>query len=80
MGSINLAPGSFDARRELAIETDAHHVVSRLSEVAQRDWDNSKKIDLTDEGLLADLEKRNAAGAGAEKLVLKETHKKKDKH
>ena len=44
---------------------------SRLSEVAQRDWDNSKKIDLTDEGLLADLEKRNAAGVGAEKLVLK---------
>ena len=71
VGSINLAPGSFDARRELAIETDAHHVVSRLSEVAQRDWDNSKKIDLTDEGLLADLEKRNAASAGAEKLVLK---------
>ena len=27
VGSINLAPGSFDARRELAIETDAHHVV-----------------------------------------------------
>ena len=79
VGSINLAPGSFDARRELAIETDAHHVVSRLSEVAQRDWDNSKKIDLTDEGLLADLEKRNAAGAGAEKLVLKGQHKKKDK-
>jgi phosphatidylserine/phosphatidylglycerophosphate/cardiolipin synthase-like enzyme len=36
IGSINLAPGSFDARRELAIETDAHHVVSKLSEVAQR--------------------------------------------
>ena len=71
VGSINLAPGSFDARRELAIETDAHHVVSRLSEVAQRDWDHSKKIDLTDEGLLADLEKRNAADEGAEMLVLK---------
>jgi len=80
VGSINLAPGSFDARRELAIETDAHHVVGKLSEVAQRDWDNSKKIDLTDEGLLADLEKRNAAGAGAEMLVLKGEHKKKDKH
>jgi cardiolipin synthase len=80
VGSINLAPGSFDARRELAIETDAHHVVSKLSEVAQRDWDNSKKIDLTDEGLLADLEKRNAAAAGAEKLVLKGRAKKKDTH
>jgi cardiolipin synthase len=27
VGSINLAPGSFDARRELAIETDDHHAV-----------------------------------------------------
>jgi phosphatidylserine/phosphatidylglycerophosphate/cardiolipin synthase-like enzyme len=78
VGSINLAPGSFDARRELAIETDAHHVVGRLSEVAQRDWDNSKKIDLSDEGLLADLEKRNAASAGADMLVLKQKHKGKD--
>ena len=33
VGSINLAPGSFDARRELAIETDAHHVV-----IASRKW------------------------------------------
>jgi len=80
VGSINLAPGSFDARRELAIETDAHHVVSRLSEVAQRDWDNSKKIDLTDEGLLKDLEKRNAAAVGAEMLVLKTHAKAKVKH
>ncbi len=79
VGSINLAPGSFDARRELAIETDSRHVVKRLVEVAEHDWDHSKQIDLTDEGLLADLEKRNAAGAGAEKLVLKETRKKKDK-
>ena len=79
VGSINLAPGSFDARRELAIETDAHHVVRRLSEVAQRDWDNSKRIDLTDEGLLKDLEKRNTADVGAEKLVLKGHPKKKDK-
>ncbi len=56
-------------------------MTSRLVEVAQRDWDIRKPIDLTDEGLLADLEKRNAAGAGAEKLVLKghPKEKKKDK-
>jgi phosphatidylserine/phosphatidylglycerophosphate/cardiolipin synthase-like enzyme len=30
IGSINLAPGSFDARRELAIETDDHKVIKRL--------------------------------------------------
>ena len=79
VGSINLAPGSFDARRELAIETDSHHVTKRLVETAERDWEHSKPIDLTDEGLLADLEKRNTSRAGAQMLVLKEHHRKKDK-
>src|SRR5262245_6668830 len=32
VGSINLAPGSFDSRRELAIETDHTHAVQRLAE------------------------------------------------
>jgi cardiolipin synthase A/B len=71
VGSINLSPGSFDGRRELAIETDAHHVVKRLYETAQTDWDNSKKIDLTDEGLLRDLSKREETAGGAELLVVK---------
>ena len=39
VGSINLAPGSFDARRELAIETDAHHVVHRLLHICHHDWE-----------------------------------------
>ena len=68
VGSINLAPGSFDARRELAIEVDGHHVVDRLAKVARRDWEHSTSIDLTDEGLRADLDKRG--GAGADKLAL----------
>jgi phosphatidylserine/phosphatidylglycerophosphate/cardiolipin synthase-like enzyme len=80
VGSVNLAPGSFDARRELAIETDSRHVIKRLVKVARHDWEHSKPIDLTDEGLLRDLEKRNAAGVGAEKLVLKTPGKKKDRH
>ncbi len=33
IGSINLAPGSFDSRRELAIEVDDKHIVDRLHEV-----------------------------------------------
>ena len=70
VGSINLSPGSFDARRELAIDTDAHHVVHRLRHMCHHDWEHSREIDLSDEGLLADLEKRNEADAGAEKLVL----------
>jgi len=58
VGSINLAPGSFDGRRELAIETDDPGTVLRLQETAQRDWDSSHKIDLSDAGLLRDLAKR----------------------
>src|SRR5271169_1396589 len=42
VGSINLTPGSFDARRELAIETDAKHVVKRLVKVSRQDWKNSR--------------------------------------
>ncbi len=30
----------------------------RLEETAQRDWDSSHKIDLSDAGLLLDLQKR----------------------
>jgi cardiolipin synthase A/B len=58
VGSINLAPGSFDGRRELAIETDDPATVMRLQETAARDWESSHKIDLSDAGLLHDLQKR----------------------
>ena len=70
VGSINLAPGSFDSRRELAIETDHQHTVRRLEKLAAEDWENSHKLDLSDEGLLADLAKRG--GEGVDKLVLNE--------
>jgi cardiolipin synthase len=49
VGSINLAPGSFDSRRELAIEVDDEHVVKRLSKIAHHDWEHSHPLDLTDE-------------------------------
>jgi cardiolipin synthase len=68
IGSINLAPGSFDSRRELAIETDNRDVVKRLEEIAEHDWKHSKKLDLSDEGLLKDLQKRE--GLDPEKLAL----------
>ena len=68
VGSINLAPGSFDGRRELAIETDDPAVVKRLHAVVREDWENSRRLDLSDEGLLADLAKRGKGGA--EELVL----------
>lgn len=58
VGSINLAPGSFDDRRELAIEVHDEEIVERLHKVAKQDWENSHPLDLTDEGLSADLEDR----------------------
>jgi cardiolipin synthase len=58
VGSINLAPGSFDGRRELAIEVRDDAVVERLHDVARADWANSHPLDLSDAGLLADLKDR----------------------
>jgi cardiolipin synthase A/B len=40
VGSINLAPGSFDSRRELAIEVRDDDVVERLHKVTHHDWEN----------------------------------------
>jgi phosphatidylserine/phosphatidylglycerophosphate/cardiolipin synthase-like enzyme len=76
IGSINLAPGSFDERRELAIETDAPEVIARLREVTRRDWQNSEMLDLSDEGVLADLAKRHQDHAGKKQLALKGGKKK----
>jgi len=56
IGSINLTPGSFDSRRELAIEVDATEVMERLTKIAHHDWEHSHPLDLSDEGLLEDLE------------------------
>jgi phosphatidylserine/phosphatidylglycerophosphate/cardiolipin synthase-like enzyme len=58
VGSINLAPGSLDGRRELAIEVRDDQVVERLQKIARHDWKHSHAVDLSDEGLRADLEDR----------------------
>lgn len=62
VGSINLAPGSFDDRRELAIEVDDAPLVHRLVKVVRRDWRNSHRLDLSDEALFAELEKHGGEG------------------
>src|SRR5262245_59052497 len=74
VGSINLAPGSFDDRRELAIETRDDNIVERLHKIAHHDWEHSHPLDLTDEGLLSDLEERGSGGV--KKLVLNVDDKK----
>jgi phosphatidylserine/phosphatidylglycerophosphate/cardiolipin synthase-like enzyme len=63
VGSINFAAGSLDGRRELAIEVRDEDVVDRLHKVVRHDWEHSHPIDLSDEGLLADLEGRIEGGA-----------------
>jgi len=67
-GSINLPPSSFDDRRELAIETRDDEVVEKLHKAAHHDWEHSHPLDLTDEGLLSDLEERS--DESAKRLVL----------
>jgi len=76
VGSINLAPGSFDSRRELAIEVDDKDVVKRLSEIAHHDWKHSHPLDLTDEGLLGEMKKHKM---GVKELALSGNGKKPKK-
>lgn len=70
IGSINFAPGSFDARRELAIESDEPDVIKRLQHVAKHDWKKSHVLDLSDQALIDDLQKRK--GLSVEQLALYE--------
>jgi cardiolipin synthase A/B len=75
VGSINLAPGSFDTRRELAIEVCKAEVVEHLERVARQDWKNSYPLDLTDEGLEEEMSEHHIAAVG--ELALKKKGKKK---
>lgn len=70
VGSINLSPGSFDSRRELAIELDDEHAIRRLREVVKSDWENSHVLDLSDKALVSELEEYD--GNVAEDLALKQ--------
>jgi phosphatidylserine/phosphatidylglycerophosphate/cardiolipin synthase-like enzyme len=63
VGSINFAAGSLDGRRELAIDVRDEGILERLHKVARHDWDHSHRLDLSDQGLLADLEGRIEGGA-----------------
>jgi len=58
VGSINLAPGSFNSRRELAIEARDREVVDRIHQLVHHDWSNSRAMDLSDNGLIADMGER----------------------
>lgn len=72
VGSINLSPGSFDHRRELAIEVTDHEIATRLNEVAHHDWKHSEPMDLSDAGLIADLTGRGRDTHDIDQLALHE--------
>jgi cardiolipin synthase A/B len=72
IGSINFAPGTFEGRRELAIEVRDSRIMERLHRVTRHDWKHSHRFDLSDEGLLADLEDHSEGGA--ERLGLGMNH------
>lgn len=62
IGSINISAGSFDKRRELAIEVADVELVERLTAVAHKDWKNSNPLDVSDEGIAADLARHHMGG------------------
>src|SRR5437763_4485027 len=75
VGSINLAPGTFDSRRERAIEVRDDDVIERLMQIAHADWKNSHPLDLTDEGLLEEFQDHKMKEP--DELVLYKSHKHK---
>ena len=76
VGSINLAPGSFDERRELAIEVSDDHIVKRLDRTFRQDWDHSRRIDLSDQGIIKEMESHGRQDYGS--LALEPEIKKTD--
>jgi cardiolipin synthase len=77
VGSINLAPGSFDNRRELAIEVRDDEPIERMRKIAHHDWKHSQPLDLTDEGLEAHLQQHNIDAEN--ELAFKPDRKKRKK-
>jgi len=60
IGSINLAPGSFNSRREVAIESRYEYILQRVHKTVHHDWENSQPLDISHDGLLADFGERKA--------------------
>ncbi|MFZ4115758.1 MAG: phospholipase D-like domain-containing protein [Chthoniobacterales bacterium] len=55
LSSFNFYPKCFNERRELGIFFEDPALIQKLVEIFKRDWENSKRIDLSDEGIAADL-------------------------
>jgi phosphatidylserine/phosphatidylglycerophosphate/cardiolipin synthase-like enzyme len=57
LSSFNFYPKCFNERRELGIRFEDAELVDRLVEIFKKDWENSKKMDISDEGIEADLKR-----------------------
>ncbi len=66
VGSVNLGTTSLDQRRELAIEVDEPAIVEALHATAHGDWKASNPIDLSDAGMLRELEQHGRAADAAQ--------------
>lgn len=60
LSSFNIYPKCFNERRELGIRFTDPHLIKRLVDIFEKDWENSKPMDLTDEGIQADIDKSAA--------------------
>jgi phosphatidylserine/phosphatidylglycerophosphate/cardiolipin synthase-like enzyme len=65
IGSMNFAPGSFDERRELAIEVLDDHILKRLEHTFVQDWDHSHRMNLSDQGIVKEMEKHSRRDLGS---------------
>lgn len=55
LSSFNFYPKCFNERRELGIRFEDPDLIKRLVKVFQIDWENSKRMDLSDEAIANDL-------------------------
>lgn len=60
LSSFNFYPKCFNERRELGIRFEDKELVDQLVKIFKKDWENSKKMDISDEGIEADLKKHEA--------------------
>jgi hypothetical protein len=56
---------SFDERRELAIEVLDDHIIKRLEHTFHHDWDHSHRLDLSDQGIIEEMEKHGRQDFGS---------------
>jgi phosphatidylserine/phosphatidylglycerophosphate/cardiolipin synthase-like enzyme len=68
LSSFNFYPKCFNERRELGVFFDDPELIHQLVEIFKKDWENSKKIELSDESIEADLKETEEKKKGKQSL------------